>query len=335
MSADNNTTTTTTTTTVSLGGYAAQQKEEDHALRNQNKLQKEEEKARVKDDKKAAAEAAKAEKKAANEAAKAEKKAANEAAKVEKKAANEAAKVEKKAANEAAKVEKKAANKAEKKAANEAAKVEKKAANKAEKKTANEAAKVEKKAANKAAAEAGGKTNSDPDTQPDNDISDITEDPCGQTSYSEIQQLDSNIDITMSDNSKKNEHDDLSNKNLKFMVFAFYIMRNAVNANKEFDVNQFVNCNRINDLQKFAEMMELFFKNFNSIHQQFSLFKNNHFNHFHLLSDIAFYKNNAIDIDVKLHIINGQKVLIDKNNIVYHFRNHIPIGVWRNNQITQ
>ena len=330
MSADNNTT-TTTTTTVSLGGYAAQQKEEGHALRNQNKLQKEEEKARVKDEKKAAAEAAKAEKKAANEAAKAEKKAANEAAKVEKKAANEAAKAEKKAANEAAKVEKKAANKAEKKTANEAAKAEKKAANKAEKKTANEATKVGKKAANKAAAEAGGKTNS----QPDNDISDITEDPCGQTSYSEIQQLDSNIDITMSDNSKKNEHDDLSNKNLKFMVFAFYIMRNAVNANKEFDVNLFVNCNRINDLQKFAEMMELFFKNFNSIHQQFSLFKNNHFNHFHLLSDIAFYKNNAIDIDVKLHIINGQKVLIDKNNIVYHFRNHIPIGVWRNNQITQ
>jgi len=319
MSADNN-----TTTTVSIGGYAAQQKEEGHALRNQNKLQKEEEKARVK-----------AEKKAAAEAAKAEKKAAAEAAKVEKKAAAEAAKVEKKAAAEAAKVEKKAANKAEKKTANEAAKVEKKAANKAEKKTANEATKVGKKAANKAAAEAGGETNSDPDTQLDNDISDITEDHCGQTSYSEIQQLDSNIDITSSDNSKKNEHDDLSNKNLKFMVFAFYIMRNAVNANKEFDVNQFVNCNRINDLQKFAEMMELFFKNFNSIHQQFSLFKNNHFNHFHLLSDIAFYKNNAIDIDVKLHIINGQKVLIDKNNIVYHFRNHIPIGVWRNNQITQ
>ena len=126
---------------------------------------------------------------------------------------------------------------------------------------------------------------------------------------------------------------DISNKDLKFLVFAFYIMGKSVHANKNFDVDQFVQINLLNDEQKFSDMLQQFFKNFNSIFQQFSLFKKNNFIHFHLLADIAFSNQQNIDIDVKLHIVNGKKVLIDKNNIVYHFERHTPIGFWQNNNI--
>ena len=312
MSADNN------TTTISQGFYAGQPKEERDALRNQIKLQKEEEKDRVKAEKKLAAEAAKAEKKAAAQASKLEKNTATEANKA-------ATKAEKKAAAEAAKADKKA----EKKAATEAAKVEKKAAAqaaKAEKKAAAQVAKAEKKAA----AKAEKKDNAQPD---ENHKSGITEDISTTISSSDIAEQDSNDAIQINDNSIKNKTDGISNKNLKFLVFAFYIMSNSFNINNEFPVNDFVNNSFMNDNLKFSQFIEHFFKNFNSIFDQFCLFKNNDFKHIHLLNHILNLNNHNLDIDVKLHVIDGIKVLIDKNNIVYQFDNHSPIGIWKKNKI--
>ena len=110
-------------------------------------------------------------------------------------------------------------------------------------------------------------------------------------------------------------------------------MSNSFNANNEFPVEDFVKNSFLNDFHKFSIFIEHFFKNFNSIFEQFSLFKNNHFKHIHLLNDILNLNNQNLDIDVKLHVIDGLKVLIDKNNIVYHFDNHSPIGIWKDNKI--
>ena len=44
-------------------------------------------------------------------------------------------------------------------------------------------------------------------------------------------------------------------------------------------------------------------------------------------------KHLDIDIDVKLHIIDGIKLLVDKQNVCYHFNDHIPIGKLHNNSV--
>ena len=59
--------------------------------------------------------------------------------------------------------------------------------------------------------------------------------------------------------------------------------------------------------------------------------------HNDIVSDLIYQanlNNNDIDIDVKLHVINGQKVLIDSQNVCYHFNHHKPIGKLINNSIS-
>jgi hypothetical protein len=253
--------------------------------------------------------------------AKLDAKDAGKQAKLDAKEAGKQAKLDAKEAAKQAKLDAKEAAKQAKLDAKEAAKqakvLEKEAAKQAKllaKEAAKQAKLHEKEAANQAKLH-------DRDDQKRPNIDD-KDDPPRQESSTRDGQLHGQEKIP-----------DISNKDLKFLVFAFYIMGKSVHANKNFDVDQFVQINLLNDEQKFSDMLQQFFKNFNSIFQQFSLFKKNNFIHFHLLADIAFSNQQNIDIDVKLHIVNGKKVLIDKNNIVYHFERHTPIGFWQNNNI--
>ena len=87
-------------------------------------------------------------------------------------------------------------------------------------------------------------------------------------------------------------------------------------------------------IESFKKLDWLFI--YNSFKQHSSTFYKIFNNNNDIVSDLIYQANslsNDIDIDVKLHIINGQKVLVDSLNVCYHFNHHKPIGKLANNNI--
>jgi hypothetical protein len=273
-----------------------------------DKLAAKAEKERIKAEK----EAAKAEKervKAEKEAAKAEK----ERIKAEKLAEKEAAKAEKervKAEKEAAKAEKERV-----KAEKEAAKVEKDRV-KAEKvrvKAEKEAAKAEKermKAEKQPVMDEmdDSKTNMD-QTLPAKEGVLTTLSLKGGDSHNDYSQTTSHLkhDFTHSFQHIMRGFD-ISNHTIdkkfhKFAALIFYIRFLLINSNTHFDIHAFdFICNPVSfDFISFQDFIPYFIQS-------------------------TLIQSSQYSIDCKLHIIQGNKFLIDKTNIVYDFESHEPIG---------
>ena len=284
-----------------------------------DKLAAKAEKERIKANKLAEKEAAKAEKEAAKaekEAAKAEKervKAEKDAAKAEK----ERVKADKVAAKEAAKAAKEAskAAKAEKegvKADKVAAKAEKervkadKVAAKAEKQRVKDDNDAEKGVTDDDMQTAMDTTTLDKDAAPslqyDNLHTDTDTDT--DTSYynpslqnlSSIQDILPRFDISSISPIDKKFH--------KFAALIIHIRLLLINSSHHFDI------------QAFDDICNPFHFDFISF---FNLIPS--INHSILIHSSLHYS-----IDCKLHIIQGNKFLIDKTNVVYDFETHQPIG---------
>ena len=291
----------TNTNELSVKGLS---KEERQNMRNEIKKNKELEKERMKLEKEAAKLKAKEDAKKAKEAAKAEKDAAKlkakEDAKAEKDAAKLKAKEDKKAEKDAAKLKAKEDKKAEKDAAKLKAKEDAKAEKDAAKLKAKEDKKAEKDAAKLKAEQNTSSHNID------NSLQDF------------ISQF-KNHNLTLSnDVDFESFHDDL-HKLVHFYLFTHLISNNSTS------IESFKHLNWSFIYDSFIEH----FPTFNNI------LKNNLQNN-DIVKDLIYQanlNNNDIDIDVKLHVINGQKVLIDSQNVCYHFNHHKPIGKLDNNNI--
>ena len=240
---------------------------------------------------KAEKERIKAEKLAEKEAAKAEK----ERIKAEKLAEKEAAKAEKervKEEKEAAKAEKEAA-----KAEKDRVKAEKEAA-----KAVKERVKVEKVAAKaeKERAKADSMTNM---------VQTLPAKERDLTTLSVKGDYDKDFSQTISHSFLDIMRGfDISNHSIdkkfhKFAALIFYIRFLLINSNTSFDIQAFdYICNPFSfDFISFMDFIPYFIQSTLIQYSQYS-------------------------IDCKLHIIQGNKFLIDKTNIVYDFESHEPIG---------
>ena len=123
------------------------------------------------------------------------------------------------------------------------------------------------------------------------------------------------------------DHDDEINK-----FITFYLFTRSLNSDNQ-DYTQILH------QFKWKQLVQTFHKQYSLINQFFKddilrLKHNNDQNDIvQLLVQKANEKSNDIDIDVKLHIINGQKLLIDHMHVCYNFYNHKPIGKLINNQM--
>jgi flagellar biosynthesis GTPase FlhF len=225
---------------------------------------------------------------------------AKEDAKAEKEAAKLKAKEDAKAKKEAAKLKAKEDAKAEKEAAKLKAKEDAKAEKEAAKLKAKEDAKAEKNAANE-------EKNAENDAE--NSLLDF------------ISQFKNKFH-----NNCKLDLDSLDHDIKKFVYF--YLFTHLI----------FNNSTSIESFMDFDWL--LIYQSFNKHFSTFNNILNNYFKPIDndIVSDLIYHanlNNNDIDIDVKLHVINGQKVLIDSQNVCYHFNHHKPIGKLINNNIVE
>ena len=297
-------------------------KEERQNMRNEMKKNKELEKERIKQEKEAAKLQAKEDAKKAKEHAKAEKASAKlkakEDAKAEKEAAKLKAKEDAKAEKEAAKLKAKEDAKAEKEAAKLKAKEDAKAEKASAKLKAKEDAKAEKNPA---------KLKHKEDTKAQNDspnlktIENINSDNHAthfdiENSLDDFISQFKNHNLTLSNDIDFESFDDDMKRLVYFYLFTHLIYNDST------------------PIESFKKLDWLFI--YNSFKQHFSTFNKIFNKNNDIVSDLIYQANslsNDIDIDVKLHIINGQKVLIDSHNVCYHFNHHKPIGKLLNNNI--
>ena len=148
----------------------------------------------------------------------------------------------------------------------------------------------------------------------------------------QFKHLYSENETDISSNLSLDDHDDEINKFITFYLFT--ISLNSNNPDYTHTLHHF----------KWKPLLHTFHKQYSLINQFFKddilrLKHNNNENNnenndiVQLLVQKANEKNNDIDIDVKLHIINGQKLLIDHMQVCYNFYNHKPIGKLINNQM--
>ena len=235
---------------------------------------------------------------------------------------------EKEAAKEAAKAEKEAAKAAKEaaKAEKEAAKVEKEAA-KAEK----EAAKAEKDAAKQAANEEKLRIKQDKLAAKEEKLR-IKQDKLVITSTNDdilppnddiLPHAKTPIDQTLLPNFDANliSNQTIHKKFHNFAAFLLYI-RHTLSLSNQFDMQAFDKACNPFDLSLFNNFhLSSFLKLYLSSLHLHPIHNDNVAN---IVS--AATANNLLLIDVKLHIIQGNKFLIDKTNVVYDFNTHAPIG---------
>ena len=278
-------------------------KEERQNMRNEMKKNKELEKERMKQEKEAAKLKAKEDAKKAKELAKAEKNAAKLKAKEDAKAEKEADKMKAKAEKEAAKLKAKEDAKAEKNAAKLKAKEDAKTEKNAAKLKAKEDANAEKDTPNLKTIE---------NINSDNHAAHLDIDNSLEHFISQFK----NHNLTLSNDVDFESFDDDMKRLVHFYLFTHLIYNDST------------------PIESFKKLDWLFI--YNSFKQHSSTFYKIFNNNNDIVSDLIYQANslsNDIDIDVKLHIINGQKVLIDSHNVCYHFNHHKPIGKLLNNNI--
>ena len=304
----------------------------------QMKKNKELAKERIKKEKEDAKEDAKAAKLKEKEDAKAaklkEKEDAKEDAKAAKLKEKEDAKADAKAAKLKEKEDAKAAKLKEKEDAKEDAKAAKLAAKLKEKEDAKAAKLKEKEDVKSAKLKEKEDAIDEKDSTHDhnNNEEGVMSDDNVSQFMQQFKHLYSENETDISSNLSLDDHDDEINKFITFYLFT--ISLNSNNPDYTHSLHHF----------KWKQLLHTFHKQYSLINQFFKddilrLKHNNNENNnenndiVQLLVQKANEKNNDIDIDVKLHIINGQKLLIDHMQVCYNFYNHKPIGKLINNQM--
>ena len=305
---------TTNTNELSVKGLS---KEERQNMRNEMKKNKELEKERLKLEKEADKLKAKEDAKKAKEDAKAQKEAdklkAKEDAKAQKEAAKLKAKEDAKAQKEAAKLKAKEDAKAQKEAVKLKAKEDAKAQKEAAKLKPKEDAKAQKEA-DKLKPKEDANTEKNADNEEKN-----AENDAEKSLLDFISQFKNNVSNNCNMDLDSLDHD------IKQFVY-FYLFTHLI-SNNSTSILSFKDFDWLLIYQSFNKH----FSSFNNILKNYFKPKDND-----IVSDLIYHANlnyNDIDIDVKLHIINGQKVLIDSHNVCYHFNHHKPIGKLINNNI--
>jgi len=277
----------------------------------------------MKKNKELAKERIKKEKEDAKAAKLKEKEDAKEDAKAAKLKEKEDAKEDAKAARLKEKEDAKAAKLKEKEDAKEDAKAAKLAAKLKEKEDVKAAKLKEKEDAIDEKDSTHDHNNNEEGVMPDDNVSQFMQ---------QFKHLYSENETDISSNLSLDDHDDEINKFITFYLFT--ISLNSNNPDYTHTLHHF----------KWKPLLHTFHKQYSLINQFFKddilrLKHNNNENNnenndiVQLLVQKANEKNNDIDIDVKLHIINGQKLLIDHMQVCYNFYNHKPIGKLINNQM--